>query len=82
MKEDFFVVCSQSIYFLTIAIECANEIRATVDSLTRCMRLTTAMAGSLGHKKEISRGYAALFVMNAIFLKKKKLVFTPTEFQK
>ena len=40
-----------------------------------------AMAGSLGHKKEISRGYAALFAMNAIFLKK-KLVFTPTEFQK
>ncbi|CAH3123513.1 unnamed protein product, partial [Porites lobata] len=38
----------KSIYFLTIAIECANEIRATVDSLTRCMRLTTAMAGSLG----------------------------------
>ena len=81
MKEDFFVVCSQSIYFLTIAIECANEIRATVDSLTRCMWLTTAMASSLGHKKEISRGYAALFAMNAIFLKK-KLVFTPTEFQK
>ena len=46
------------------------------------MRLTTAMAGSLGYKKEISRGYAALFAMNAIFLKKKKLVFTPTEFQK
>ena len=40
------------------------------------------MAGSLGYKKEISRGYAALFAMNAIFLKKKKLVFTPTEFQK
>ena len=73
MNEDFFVVCSQSIYFLTIAIECANEIRATVDSLTTCMRLTTAMAGSLGHKKEISRGYAALFAMNAIFLKKKKI---------
>ena len=31
MKEDFFVVCLQSIYFLTVAIECANEIRATVD---------------------------------------------------
>ena len=76
MKEDFFVVCSQSIYFLTIAIECANEIRATVDSLTGCMRLTTAMAGSLGHKKEISRGYAALFAMNAIFLKKKISLYT------
>ena len=25
MKEDFFVVCSQPIYFLTIAIERANE---------------------------------------------------------
>ena len=25
MKEDFFVVCSQSIYFLIIAIECVNE---------------------------------------------------------
>ena len=34
------------------------------------------MAGSLGHKKEISRGYAALFAMNAIFLKKKISLYT------